>query len=233
MRQLVQPIARQSLHFINFFNLVPEKLQTNRHFGIRRRENFQRISANTERRTFEIGIVSGILQFYQLPHQLVAFPFHTRAQRQRQTEIFLRRAQPVNAGHRSHDDNVFSFHQRPRCAVAQLVNLVVHAQIFFNVSVRGRNVAFRLIIIVIGYEIFHAVFRKKFPKLITKLRSKRFVMRDDKRRAVDVFDDVCHRESLTAARYPHQNLRADTVQNPFRQFFYRLRLIPRRRIRRV
>lgn len=53
-------------------------------------------------------------------------------------------------------------------------------------------------------------------------------MRDDQRRAVDVFDDVRHRERLAAPRHAHQYLRADSVQHPFRQFLYRLRLIARR-----
>ena len=53
-------------------------------------------------------------------------------------------------------------------------------------------------------------------------------MRDDQRGAVDVFDDIRHRERLAAARDAHEHLCADAVQHAFRQFFDRLRLIARR-----
>ena len=85
--------------------------------------------------------------------------------------------------------------------MAQFIDLVVDGKVFFDIGIGGGNVAFRLIIIVIRNEIFHAVFGEKFAEFVAKLRGKRFIVRDYQRGTIDVFDDVCHRKRFAAARY--------------------------------
>ena len=200
--------------------------------GRARGEYFHYVAAHAERRTGKIDIFARILQFDEPPDQLVAGDLIARAQRQGKPEILFGRTEAIDARHARHDKRIRPFAERCRGGVAELIYLVVYGHILFDISIRARDIAFRLIIVVIRHEIFHAVVRKKLAELIAKLRRERLVVRDDERRAVDVFDDVRHRKRFAAARDAHEHLRTDAVKHPFRKFFYRLRLISRRLIRR-
>ena len=201
MRKLVDAIARKRFHFVNFIDFVAEIFHADRDFGSRRGEYFQRVAAHAEGGTAEVRIGTGVLQFHKFAHQRVARVLHAGTKRNRKAEIFFGRAQAVDAGYRSHHDDVFPLHQGAGGAVAEFIDFVVHRQIFFDIGIGGGNVAFRLIIIVIRNEIFHAVFREKFAEFVAKLRGKRFIVRDYQRGTIDVFDDVCHRKRFAAARY--------------------------------
>ena len=108
--KLVNFLARQGFHFIQFVNFIPEKFHTDCDFRVGRRENLHRIPTNTEGGTLKIHIVAGVLKLDKLAKQRATLPLIPGTNGQRKTEIFFRRPQAVNAGHRCHHDNVFTLH---------------------------------------------------------------------------------------------------------------------------
>lgn len=112
--------------------------------------------------------------------------------------------------------------------MAQPVDLVINGGVFFNVEVPGRQISFRLIIIVIADKILDGILRKKLPKLLKQLRRQRLVMRDHQCRLAHPRNHIGHRERLAAARDPQQRLIPLPVPNRRHQPLNRRRLIPPR-----
>ena len=90
--------------------------------------------------------------------------------------------------------------------MSQLFDFLIDIGILFNIRVRGRNIRFRLIVIVIGHKILHRIFRKKFLKLSVELSRQRLIMRNDQSRLLHALDDIRHRKRLAGARYAQQSL---------------------------
>ena len=66
--------------------------------------------------------------------------------------------------------------------MAQLVYLIINGRILFNVGVRGRNVGFGLVVVVIAHKILHRILRKKLFELGIELGGQGFVVGNDKGR---------------------------------------------------
>ena len=226
-------LARHDVDLADGVDLVAEKLHADGDFGVGRGEDLHHVPPHAEGGTLEVGIVARILNVHEAGEQLVARHLLPRAQRNAKAEELLGRAQAVNARDGGDDDDIVPLAQRAGRGVAEFIDLVIHREIFFNVGIRLRNVAFGLIVVVIGDEILHAVFGEKGAELAPELRGKRLVVRDDERGTPHVLNDIRHRERFAAARDPDEDLRANPVQNALGEFLDRLRLIARGRKRRV
>ena len=86
---------------------------------------------------------------------------HARLDENQHPVIGVRVAETVDAGDAGDDDHVAPLKQRARRGHPQAVDLFVDRRFFFDVGVRGRNVGFRLVIVVIGNEILDRVFGKE------------------------------------------------------------------------
>ncbi len=76
----------------------------------------------------------------------------------------------------------------------------------------------------------HGCIRKKFTVLLRELGRKCFVVRDDERWLAVFGDNICHREGFSGAGHAKEGLLTQTLFKPFREAFYRKRLISRRLI---
>ena len=84
----------------------------------------------------------------------------------------------------------------------QSVDLLVDAGVLLNEGVCVGDVRLRLIVIVVGDEIFHRVVREKLLELRTELGGQRLVVSQHQRRTLHPFDDLGHGEGLAAAGDP-------------------------------
>ena len=109
--------------------------------------------------------------------------------------------------------------------MAQTVNFIIDGGILLNIGVGRGDIRLRLVIIVVGYEIFYRILGKKFAQLGAELCGQRFIVREHQRRALGLLDDVRHGERLARAGNAHQRLLGQTVVDALHQFGYRLRLI--------
>ena len=229
--QLRRHLARDDLLLAQPVDLVAEKFDADGDLRIARGENFHYVAAHAEGGAGEVDILPLVLQFDEAADEFVARYLISRTERDGEVEVLLRRAQPVDAGNGGDDHHVVALAEGGGRGVAQLVDLVIDGHILFYIGIRAGNVAFGLIIVVIGYEVLHPVVRKKLTELVAELRRERLVVRDDEGGPPHVFYDVRHRERLAAARDADEHLRADTVEHAFGQFFDRLRLVARRFVR--
>ncbi len=87
------------------------------------------------------------------------------------------------------------------------IDLVVDRHIFFDVSIGTGNVSFGLIVVVIRNEIFNCIFGEKGFEFLVKLSSECFIMGKNEGRALDLSDDVGHRERFARTCNAQQDLR--------------------------
>ena len=109
--------------------------------------------------------------------------------------------------------------------MAHAVDLLVDGGILLDIGVGARDVGFRLVVIVVGDEIFDRVVGKKAPELAVELRRQRLVGREDQRRALRLLDHLRHGEGFAGAGDAQQNLRAVVAPHAFDQLGDRLRLV--------
>ncbi len=93
-----------------------------------------------------------------------------------------------------------------------------------------RDVRLGLVVVIIRHKKLDGVVGKKLLELGAKLRRKRLVVRQDKRRAVDFLDDLCHRIRLARAGYAQERLLGEAVLEPCGKCVNGLGLVARGRI---
>ena len=80
--------------------------------------------------------------------------------------------------------------------MAQAVYLVVDSAVLFDIGIGAGDIGLRLVVVVVGDEIFHGVIREKRAELGAELGGQRLIVGQHQRRAVALGDDVRHGKCL-------------------------------------
>ena len=204
--QLAYKLAGQHIDLGHTVDLVAEKLHAHRLFALGGGEDLHRVAPHAELATHKADIVALVGDQHEAAEQLLALHRHAAAQHDLQLLILGRVAQAVDAGDAGDDDDIPPLKERARRAVAQLVDFVVDHRVLLDVHVLAGDVRLGLVVVVVGDEVFHRVVREELAELGAELGGKRLVVRQHQGRAVDVGDDVCHREGLARAGHAQQRL---------------------------
>ena len=109
--------------------------------------------------------------------------------------------------------------------MAHAVDLLVDRGFLLDIGVGARDVRLRLVVVIIGDEIFHRVVGKEGPELAIELRRQRLVGREDQSGALRLLDHLRHGEGLARAGDAEQDLGAVVAPHAFDQLGDRLRLV--------
>ena len=206
-------------------DFIPKKLHpdgTSRPIG---RINLQSVPPETELVPGEIQVVSLVADFRQLLEHLVQGILLAYPEGDHHAFIVDGIAQTVQAADGADHDHVPPFKEGGGGAVAQPVDLLIHRGILLDVGIRVGNIGLRLIVIVIGNEIFHRVFRKKLPELAAKLGCQGLVVRQHQGGSVHLLNDGGHGEGLAGAGNAQKGLLMQSPVDAVHQLFNGLRLI--------
>ena len=217
--------AGERVHLLDLLDLVAEQMHAPGAVLVVRRENVDGVAAHAERAAEEIALRALVLQRHQVGEQLALVDLAALLEGEGHGRIGFHRADAVDAGHRGDDDDVVAFEQRARRRVAHAVDLLVDVGFLLDIGVGARDVGFRLVVVVIGDEIFHRVVGKERLELAVELRGQRLVRREDEGRALRRLDHLRHGEGLARAGDAEQHLRAVVALDAFDQFLDRLRLV--------
>ena len=80
------------------------------------------------------------------------------------------------------DDAIATLEQGTGGGQAELVDFFVNSGFLFDINVARGNVSFRLVIIVIAYEILDRIVRKESLKFVIQLRRQSLIMRQHQSR---------------------------------------------------
>ena len=202
---LLNDFAQQRIDGRNRIDLIAPKLDAISLILITR-INFNHIAAHAEAAAFEVDVVALVLQFDQPLQQCIARDLHSRLQKNQHAVVGIRIAKPINARDTRHYDDIATLKQGARRGHAQSIDFFINDRVLFDVCVRGGNVSFRLIIIVVRNEVFDRVLGKQRFKFLIKLRAQGLIVGDYQRRALGPFDHAGDGKGLAAAGDAEQNL---------------------------
>lgn len=223
-------LARHDVDLADALDRIPEKLEAQRRVAAVNGENLHDIAPHAELIAVEADVIALILDIDQTADEIVPLDAGIGADGDDHAAVVDGVAQRIDAGDRRHNDDIAPLRQRRRGAVAQLVDLVVDGGVLLNIRVSRWNVGLRLVVIIIGNEIFNGVFGKEFLELRAELGGQRLVVGQHKGRPVDARDDVGHGEGLARTGDAQQRLVMVAAQKPLDQSVDGLRLIAGRLI---
>ena len=208
-------------------DLVPEELDADGPAGPSRREHLHRVPPDPEGVADEVQVVALIPDVDEAPQQSVPLPGLALPDGHHQRLIVLRIPQTVDTAHGSHHDHVPPLQQGGGGGVPQPVDLVIGGGVLFDVGVRVGDVGLRLIVVVVGDEVFHGVLREKLLELRAELGGQGLVVGQHQGGPVHLCDDVGHGEGLAGAGDAQEHLFVNAVLKARGQGFDGLRLIAR------
>ena len=231
--QFTERNAGQRVNTADAVHLITEELHADNVLVRVYRPDLHRVAAHAEAVALERNVVALILNIYQSADELLAAHLHARSDGNDHALVVDRVAERVDARNRGHDDNIAPFAQRRGRRVAQTVDLIVDGGILLDIGVGRGDIRLRLVVIVVRYEIFYRILRKKFAQLGAELCGQRFIVREHQRRALGLLDDIRHSERFARTGNTHQSLLGQAVVDALHQLRDRLRLVARHFVRAV
>ena len=206
-------------------DLVPKELHPDGVAVGVHRVNLHRVPPDPEHIALEGHVVAVVADLHQLTQQLIPWVLLPLPQGDDHVGVVDGIPQAVDAGHRRHHDDVPPLEEGCRGAVAQALDLGVDGGVLLDEGIRVGDVRLRLIVVVVGDEVLHGVFREELPELLAQLGRQRLVVGQHQRGALHLLDDLGHGVGLAAAGDAQQHLLAQAVLQSLRQLFNGLRLV--------
>ena len=225
--------SRNGIDLRNAVDLITEEFHAQRLARPVGGIDLHRVSADAEGVSGKVHIVALVADGGQRAQQLVAAARLPLPQGDDHALVVDRVAQTVDTADRRNDDHIPPLKERRGRGVPQTLDLIVDGGVFFYVGIRVGDIRLGLIVVIIGYEVLHSVFGEELLELAAKLCGEGLVVRQHQGGAVELRDDVCHREGLAGACHAQQHLLPDPVFQTIRQLADRLGLIARRLVIRM
>ena len=222
--------AGDHLHLADAVDLVPEELHPDGGVPGIDGEDLQGVPPDAEHIAVEGHVVALIAHLHQLGQDLLPVAGLPLPQGEDHALVVLRVAQAVDAADGGHHNHIPPLEEGGSGAVPQALDLVVDARVLLNEGVRGGDIGLRLIIIVVGHEVFHRVIGEKLLELAAQLGSQDLVVGKDQGGPLGPLDDLCHGIGLAGAGNPQEGLLLQPQLQSSGQSVDGLRLIPGRRI---
>ena len=123
--------------------------------------DLQTVAAHPEGTAGKGLIVAAVLLGDQFGHDVTLVVHLAGLQVLRHGRIGFHRPDAVDAGHGCDDDHIIAFQQRPGGRVAHPVDLFVDLGFLLDVGIRPGDIGLRLVVVVIGHEVFNRVVREE------------------------------------------------------------------------
>ena len=205
LRHLVDDLARDRIQSKDPLDLISPELNPDDRLLVRG-ENLQGVSPDPEFASNQVDLVPFVLDVHQPLDRRFHRVFDALYEAEQLAQVLLGRAQPVDGGDRGHDDHIVPNQQSGGCRVPKPVDLIVDRGVLLDVSVGLRDVGLRLVVVVIGDEVLHAVVGEELPELICELGAQRLVGSQDQSRLLNLFDGPGDGGRLPRPGDPQQGL---------------------------
>ncbi len=200
-----QHLASERIDRHQLVDLVTEQLDAQRRVLVRG-VHLDDVAPHAETAAPELEIVALVLDFHELPQDLIAVDALPAREREQHAVVGFRRAQAVDARDARDDDDVAPLEERSGGGEPHPVDLVVDRRFLLDVGVARGNVGFWLVVVVVADEVLDGVLGEEALELLVQLSRQRLVVDHHERRPVHARDDLRHRERLAGAGDTEQHL---------------------------
>ena len=186
---------------------------------------FHHITPDPELAPGEIKVVARILEVHQPGEQLLPAERLTDAQRDNHAFVIAPVADAVNAGYRSHHQNIPPRQQRVHGGEPQPLDLFIHAAVLLNEGVGARDVSLGLVKVEVADEVFDGVVGKEALELRVELGRQGLVVGQNQGGSPQLGHHIGHGEGLARPGDPQKHLIALPPLQPRDKLDDRCRLI--------
>ena len=138
-------------------------------------------------------------------------------------------AHTIYTRHRRYHNDILPPRQKSRDGrEPQTVDLVVDGKVLFYISVGRGQISLRLIVVVVRYVVFNSIIGEETFHLLKELRGQSLVVAEDKRRLVDIGNDIGHSERLSRSCHAKKHLTLVAIEDTVGKFLDSFRLVARR-----
>ena len=199
-------LAGERIEFGNVFDLVAEEGEAPGAVLEMGGEEFHRVAADAEGAADEISVVALVVEADEIGEELALRNAFALLHGEGHGGIGFDIADAIDAGDGGDDDDVIALEQRPGGGVAHAVDLLVDGAFLLDEGVGAGDIGFRRVVIVIGDEIFHGVFREEGGEFAIELGGERLVRRQHEGGALGGLDDLGDGEGFARAGDAEENL---------------------------
>ena len=187
---LSDDVAGERVQVVQRLDLVAEELDAYRQFFIGG-DDLDGVAADPERPAGEGHVVAVVLDVHKQAQQPVSGHLAAHLQLHRPVQVGLRRAESVDARHRSDHDHITAGQQIRGRRMPQPFDVVVDRAVLLDISVRLRDVGLRLVVVVVGHEVLDGVVRQHLPEFVGQLGRECLVGRHHQGGSLKPFDQPC------------------------------------------
>ncbi len=227
-RHFLHDVAGERVEQRQAFDFIVEQAKAQGVLAVFRREHVNHLAAHAELAPRKIQLVALVLHFGQALDDGALTEGFALAHMQNHAVVIHRVANAVNRRHRGHNHAILPLQNGLGGRQAHLLDLLVDTGILLDVHIPRRDVGFRLVVVVVGHEILHGIFREEFAHLGIQLRRQGFVGSHHHGRATGAGDDIGHGVSLAGASHAQQRLKRQPIAQALHQLRDGRRLIARR-----
>ena len=123
----------------------------------------------------------------------------------------VRLPQTVDAADGGHHDHVPPLQQRGGGAQPQAVDFLIDGGVLFNKGIRVGDICLRLVVVVVGHEVFHRVVGEELLELLAQLGGQDLIVGQHQGGPLDGLDDLGHSVGLARAGDAQQDLLPQAV----------------------
>ena len=139
----------------------------------------------------------------------------------------FRWVETIDAGNGRDNDTIRTTDETCDCSKAFLLNTFVDGHLFVDVQVTFCKVCLRLVVVVMGHEVFNCILGEIACNFMIQLTSKCFVVTKNQGWNVETFNHVGHGKGLPATCNTEQDASFLTILKLLYQFLNSTRLISR------
>ena len=221
-------LACQRVNTADTVNLVTEELDADCAVTLGGRKNLNCVATDTEFVTDKVDVISLVADRNQAANKLLTAHFLTDTDRDQKALILHGVTERINTGNRGNDNNVTALKQSAGGTMAEHIDLLVYHSVLFNINVLAGDIGLRLVVIVVGNEVFHRILGEKCTQLCAELGGEGLVVSKNQGGSIQVGNNVCHSKGFTRTGNTEKCLRPLACENALCQSLDRLWLIARR-----
>ncbi len=207
------------------FHLLVEQLDPQRLILRLGGENIDHLAAHPKGAARKRLIIAGVLQLRETTQNRALIDQHALGQMQHHLQIEIGITQAIDRRDRGDHHHIAPLQQRLGGRESHLLDMFVDRGILLDEGIGAGDIGFRLVIVIVGDEIFDRVVGKELLHLTIQLGGQRLVGRHHHGRSVEIGDHVGDGEGLPRAGHTQQRLMRQSILQPRLQATNRLGLI--------
>jgi len=164
------------------------------------------VAADAEGAAAEVDVVAIVEDFDEAASDVFAADALAFFEEEQHAVVGFRRAETVDARDGADDDGVAPLEEAAGSGETEFIQFFIDCCFLLNEEIARGDVGFGLVVVVVGDEVLDSVVGKELFELVVELSGKCFVVGEDERGTLQLFDYLGHAEGFAGTGDAEENL---------------------------